>query len=94
MATLKFENEQITFDIPIGTEFTQACKANPKIPLKFGCQKGNCGVCLIKIEEGKKNLSPLTKQERETLDKLKRPLDGSYRLACQCALLGNATILS
>ena len=59
------------------------------MPLKFGCTLGHCGVCSIKVNAGKENLSPPTRQEKTTLKE--KYLEG-YRLACQCALLGDVEL--
>lgn len=73
-----------------GMELLQAYNLNPHLPLKFGCTKGNCGVCKIKLIQGQENLSKKTKQEIDTL--AAKQLDSSYRLACQCAINGDIVI--
>jgi ferredoxin len=78
-----------TFEIPDGTDLLKAYTLNPKLPFKFGCTQGNCGVCVIQIETNAHNLTKPTKQEHCTLqDKCSK----GYRLACQCALLGDIRI--
>lgn len=91
MATLRFLNQNRCFNFKAGTEFTQAQRIDPSIPLKFGCQQGKCGVCIIKISQGIENLSRFTKQEKATLTKLNQD-DGNHRLACQCAILDDITV--
>lgn len=73
-----------------GIELLHAYKMNPLIPLKFGCTKGSCGTCKIKVIQGAENLSKRTKQEIETIKA--KNLDESYRLACQCAIHGDIVI--
>lgn len=85
---LFIETDQL-FEIPKGTEFLTAYKIHPDMPLKFGCTQGDCGVCKIHISSGHENLSPLTKQEKQTL---KAERQQNYRLACQCAILGDVKI--
>lgn len=63
---------------------------NASMPLKFGCGKGNCGTCVIKVINGEENLSSKTKEEIATLDRL--GVSSSYRLACQCAVKGDVEI--
>lgn len=77
---------QKELEINVGTELLRIPHIDPTAPLKFGCCKGLCGTCAIKIAKGSEHLSPHTKQEQETLKRLH--LD-SHRLACQCALLGD-----
>lgn len=91
MATLRFLSQNRCFNIASGTELTQAQKIDPSIPLKFGCQQGKCGVCIIRVSQGIENLSKCTKQEKVTLAKLNKD-DGIYRLACQCAILDDITV--
>lgn len=82
-------NQQI-YPIKAGTEFTHLEKLYPNLALKFGCRNGNCGVCVIRILENQTHLSPPTKQEIITLNRLK--IDDSCRLACQCAIIDSVVI--
>lgn len=59
------------------------------IPLKFGCCKGDCGTCKIKIKQGENNLSPKTKKEEIFLQKSPSK---EHRLACQCSFHGDVVI--
>ena len=90
MPNLTFELHQKAFAITHGTDLLKACQINPAIPLKFGCQQGECGVCAIRIKGGVENLSRKTKQETKTLEA--KHFDEKTRLACQCALLGDVII--
>lgn len=90
MPTLTFKSKNLSFIVPEGIELLQAKKQNPDIPIKFGCTRGDCGVCAIHILEGFKNLTKICPKEEQTL-KLKK-LPSNYRLACQCALNGSVTI--
>ncbi|HIJ99275.1 TPA: (2Fe-2S)-binding protein [archaeon] len=52
--------------------------------LPFGCRNGLCGTCLVTVEEGEENLSPIAPHESRTLATC-----GSkekQRLACQCRI--------
>ena len=51
---------------------------------------GLCGTCVVEILEGMENLSPRTKAE---LKKLKG-LSPSLRLACQCKVLGDVSVIT
>jgi ferredoxin len=81
-------NQRVT--VPTGVELRDISKAYPSLPLKFGCTRGECGVCAIKVIHGQNNLTKLSKQECRTLASKK--LDTSHRLACQCALNGDVVI--
>lgn len=89
MPKLTFLSTGETFAVPAETELIKAYTINPKIPLKFGCTLGNCGVCVIKVASGQQSLSRTTKQEKLIL---KNKCQDGYRLACQCALYGDIEI--
>ncbi|MBA3722113.1 MAG: (2Fe-2S)-binding protein [Parachlamydiaceae bacterium] len=90
MATLYCLKQDKNHFIKVGTELLRAYQIDPTIPLKFGCCEGKCGVCVIKVVKGEENLSKRTRQENETLEI--KNFDPTYRLACQCAILGDVTI--
>lgn len=73
-----------------GSELIEISRKHPELKMKFGCTRGQCGVCAVKVLEGKENLTKRSKEEAETL--LKRGFGPEHRLACQCALNGNVTI--
>lgn len=90
MALLTTLPEERTYEIKIGTELLRASQIDSSLPFRFGCCKGECGRCVIRVMNGKHNLSKPTKQEQATLaQKYNDPL---CRLACQCAILGDITI--
>ncbi len=89
MPNLTFCKQNHSVRLKEGTELLRVPYLDSSTPLRFGCCKGLCGTCAIKIAAGKENLSPQTKQEQETLCRLQ--LD-SHRLACQCALTGDVVI--
>ena len=52
-----------------------------KVPIQFGCGAGTCGTCAVEIVSGKP--SEMLDSERNLLLKMKLPVDGRIRLACQ-----------
>jgi ferredoxin len=90
MPILSIASQQKTYQVVLGMDFLTICRLYPSIPIQFGCCQGHCGTCAIKIMDGEQNLSKKTKQEIKTL--YLKQLDASYRLACQCALLGEVKI--
>ncbi len=90
MVKIKFINSNKEIDVPSGYEFLDMLHRHPDLPLKYGCKRGECGTCAIKILHGMENLTKLSPQESETLKK--KGKDSSYRLACQCAVNGNIVI--
>ncbi|QUJ66593.1 (2Fe-2S)-binding protein [Photobacterium sp. GJ3] len=59
--------------------------------ISFGCMKGGCGMCAIRVVEGTQNISRMGEKEISTLEKLGYPIS-QYRLACQCSIVGDITI--
>lgn len=88
MAKIQFSSKAV-FEIPDEIDLLQAYRLNPAIPLRFGCTQGKCGVCAFHAACGQEHLSPPTNQEKLTL---KERLNEGYRLACQCAILGDIKI--
>ena len=62
-----------------GESIIDACE---KFGVPFGCERGTCGSCKISIIKGSKNLSKLTKEEKDLGG------DSKIRFACQCKLIG------
>lgn len=91
MTHIKKMRTGLTYTIKPGSELLNAYQIDPSLPLKFGCCNGQCGVCVMRVIEGGENLSKQTKQEKMTLAEKNLPTP-PFRLACQCAILGDITI--
>lgn len=91
MPQIIFTLQNLVFPVKTGTELRRLSELYPNFPIKFGCGRGICGVCAVRIIQGEENLSPKTEQEIETIRNLKLH---DKRLACQCAINGNATVES
>jgi len=87
---ITFEKESMSQDVPTGCDFQRIHTLYPHLPLRFGCRRGECAVCVLYIEKGMENLTQLTHEEAKTL-KLKS-FPPECRLACQCAVNGDVTI--
>ena len=72
------EEDQVA-ELPPGTLILQSCERHG---VPFNCKQGQCGTCVIKVQEGMEHLSPPTDAERALLG---RELS-EKRLACQCTL--------
>jgi ferredoxin len=90
MANITCLKQQKVYQVKVDLELLCAYHLNPALPFKFGCCKGQCGACAIKVVEGNCHLSKITKQEKETLSL--KGLDSSYRLACQCCIQNDITL--
>jgi ferredoxin len=53
---------------------------------------GTCRTCLMVVEEGRENCSPIEDLEAEGLDALKEPRNGVRRLACQTRVSGDVVV--
>ena len=91
MPQITFKTNNLIFTVPEGIELLKAKKLNPDMPLRFGCTRGNCGVCAIHVLSGNDQLTKMCPKEESTL-RQKGCLPGAYRLACQCALNGSIEI--
>lgn len=58
--------------------------------LDFGCRDGQCGTCIMTVVSGAENLSPLSDEERDTLENF--DAEPGQRLACQVKVSGDVTI--
>ncbi len=90
MPNVIFHQQNRTIKVKEGTELARLPLLDATVPLRFGCHEGHCGTCAIAIKSGEENLSPKTKQETQTLCRLK--LGCHYRLSCQCAIKGDVVI--
>ena len=80
------ENTANNFELPYGTPLTELDKV-----LMFGCRMASCGACTIEIISGRENLSTMQSAEKNFLDDIGLG-DGTYRLACQCRVLGDVVL--
>ncbi|UJR53379.1 2Fe-2S iron-sulfur cluster-binding protein [Dickeya zeae] len=60
--------------------------------MKFGCKTGNCGICRIKILSGMENITSRTSKEKRLFKALEIE-DNDIRLACQCKITGDVTLI-
>ena len=70
MPKLTFLKQNKSIQLKEGTELARIPLLDSSIEMKFGCRQGHCGTCAIKVVNGEINLSPKTKMEQKTLDKL------------------------
>lgn len=53
---------------------------------------GTCRTCYLAVRSGEENCGPIGELEQEGLEALGRPLDGSFRLACQLHVHGPVVV--
>ena len=60
------------------------------LPIEASCRMGVCGADPVCIKHGMKNLSPMTEDEKSTIERL--GLAASTRLACSARIMGPVTV--
>ena len=91
MTEINFPDSNLRFKCSSGTDFLEFHRKNPNSPLRFGCQRGDCGTCAIKILEGSENLTKQSEQEKQVLRQKNLDVE-QHRLACQCAFNGDVAL--
>lgn len=74
----------------------QACKIllaarKAQVDIRFGCASCRCGTCAVEVKSGV--TSPMRDNEKELLERMKLPIDGSIRLACQAKVLEGQAVV-
>lgn len=90
MPKVTFKNTNKSAEVDVGTELKVVTRAQ-NWPIAYGCEDGMCGTCLIKIAEGKENVSKMEEKEKMTLTAMGMDTS-SYRLCCQCKVNGDFTV--
>ena len=88
-ADLTFKDIDLTVKVPVGA---RVIEISDKVGsgIIYGCREGDCGTCLMKVEDGWENLSTPSVIE----DKILRENSAGkhHRLACQAQILGDVTV--
>lgn len=88
-ANLTFKDIGLTVSVPAGVRVIEISE-KVGAGVVYGCREGDCGTCMMKVEEGWENLSTPSIIEDKVL---KDNLAGRhYRLACQAQILGDVTV--
>lgn len=91
MPRIHIANTGESFEVPMQSSLMEACEEHSQ-SLFFGCGAGACGTCRIRVKENPENLSPLTDTEKHFLSLFHA--EKEERLACQCTVLGDVTLIS
>ena len=86
-ATITFEDIHVTVTVPAGT---RVIEISEKVGsgITYGCREGDCGTCMMKVDEGWKHLSEPSVLENKILQE---NYAGKHnRLACQAQVLGGS----
>lgn len=88
-AKLTFKDIGLTVSVPVGVRVIEISE-KVGAGIVYGCREGDCGTCMMKVEEGWENLSTPSVIEDKVL---KDNMAGrNYRLACQAQILGDVTV--
>ncbi len=88
-AKLTFKDIDTTVTVPVGVrviEISEKVGAN----IIYGCREGDCGTCMMKVDDGWENLSTPSVIEDKILRE--NAAGKHYRLACQAQVLGDVTV--
>lgn len=80
MAVVVFKNDNITVEVPTGTNLMKVAQDNGA-SINFACGDGRCGVCICKVNKGMDLLNAPDETEQQTLDMI--GADPNQRLACK-----------
>lgn len=88
-AKLTFKDINVTVTVPIGV---RVIEISDKVGsgIVYGCREGDCGTCLMKVEDGWENLSTPSVVEDKVLRE--HAAGKHFRLACQAQVLGDVTV--
>jgi ferredoxin, 2Fe-2S len=95
MPTVQVKPSGVIFDVRDGETIIQAAWRNgywwPTV-----CEgQGTCKACVLRVDAGEENTSPIDSWEREGLDEIGPTLPGGgdgFRLACQIRIAGDDTV--
>jgi len=88
--TIQANGKEQKVDVEAGESLVSIAQRTTT-PLTFGCQEGDCGVCSVRLLSDRVSLSPKLDREEDFLRAMRAQPD--ERLACQCAVQSDATIL-
>lgn len=88
-AKLTFKDIDLTVHAPVGV---RVIEISEKVGsgIIYGCREGDCGTCLMTVDEGWNNLSEPSVVEHRVLKENKA--QRHQRLACQAQVLGDVTV--
>ncbi|WP_260295651.1 2Fe-2S iron-sulfur cluster-binding protein [Sedimenticola hydrogenitrophicus] len=88
-AKITFEDIGKTVSVPAGTRVIEVSE-QIGAGIVYGCREGDCGTCIMHVQEGWHNLTEPSVLEEKVL---KENMAGRHdRLACQAQIIGDCTI--
>lgn len=88
-ANLTFADVGITVNVPAGV---RVIEISEKVGsgIVYGCREGDCGTCMMKVEDGWNNLTVPSVLEDKILNE--NMAGRHFRLACQAQVLGDCKV--
>jgi ferredoxin len=86
MAKIKFLPENRVTDAVVDQKLLVTARKN-NIRIRFGCASCRCGTCGVKVSEPAA-FRPMSQDETALLNRMRLPVSGDVRLACQAKLNG------
>lgn len=86
MGKIKFLPSEKAADINVEQKLLVVARKN-QIPIRFGCAACRCGTCAVKVS-APSGFSPMKPDETALLGRMRLPVSGEIRLACQAKYLG------
>ena len=83
MPKVIFKPSGLSSEVAPNTKILQAA-IRLKTGIRYGCASCRCGTCGVEVVGGA--LSPMRENERQLLERMRLPGDGSIRLACQARI--------
>lgn len=86
---LTFDDIDVSVNVPAGTRVIEVSE-KVGAGIIYGCREGDCGTCLMKVEDGMESLSQPSVLEDKVLQENMAGKD--MRLACQAQIIGEGEI--
>nr|WP_321457605.1 2Fe-2S iron-sulfur cluster-binding protein [uncultured Cohaesibacter sp.] len=86
---LTFTDIDVSVNVPAGTRVIEVSE-KVGAGIIYGCREGDCGTCLMKVEEGMENLSEPSILEDKVLKENMAGKD--MRCACQAQVIGEGEV--
>ena len=81
MASITFLPSNQKFDVPDNSKVLAVATKN-KVNISFSCGACRCGLCFFDVG-GNAKLSTMSSDEKEILEVINQPTNGSVRMACK-----------
>jgi 2Fe-2S ferredoxin len=89
MAKIIIVNDNLTIELPDGSYVKEYLKE--KSSLMFGCEKGQCGMCICSVLKGIENLEKPSQSESDLL--IRRRANPNQRLTCQLKIIKGEAVI-